>query len=427
MKSKYADELKQHLTFVQKKSPYFRSVWQEVWPENAPFPGLSALPITDHATYWAANGTLENSLLTASHEAGIVFKSGGTTGNPKFSFFSNEDWQEFCRTFSLGIRRGGIQPGERIANLFYGGQLYASLLFFGKYLEEAGIGVHFPLAGFAPQAEIVQTLTHFRIQTLAGTPTTMLNLLPALAAAGRDTIDLKRIIFAGEAMFPDQVALIKKSFPECRVQSAGIAGVDYGEIGWCDESCEPGVHYLFEESTVLEILDDNQQPITEPDVPGAIHVTNFKRRLMPVVRYPVGDMGMWLANDLGQPRRFKLLGRTEKGARVGPMTLYFEDFQAILAREARETDFVTFQLVIDHFDQLDQCTLRIAVPHPQAIPAAFGEKIIAALYAERHMFPDLIKERVVHPLLVEWATAASMITNPRSGKLLRVVDRRHQA
>lgn len=427
MNPKCIEALKEYLVFVRKNSPYFRSAWQTVWPENSPFPGLTALPITDHTTYWAANDTLNNSLLTAPHDAGIVFKSGGTTGNPKFSFFSNEDWREFCRAFSIGIRRGGIQPGERIANLFYGGQLYTSLFFFGRYLEEAGIGVHFPLAGSAPHEEIIQTLIQFRIQTLAGTPTTMLNLLPFLAEKGRAVIDLKRIIFAGEAMFPDQIATIKKSFPECRVQSAGVAGVDYGELGWCDESCEPGVHYVFEKSTVLEILDDNQQPIEEPGVVGAIHVTNFKRLLMPVVRYPVGDMGMWLDSEPGKPRRFKLLGRTEKGARVGPMTLYFEDFQTVLAREACDTNFVSFQLIIDHFDHLDQCTLRIAVPDPKSVPASLNQKIISALYAERHMFPDLLKDRLVHPLVVEWVTPPAMLTNPRTGKLLRVLDRRHQA
>ncbi len=419
--------LNEHLTFVRANSPFYKNAWREVWPDGKQCPGLENLPITDHASYWAANGTLANTLLTAPQSEGVVFKSGGTTGNPKFSFFSNADWREFCHVFGGGFRRLGIQPSERIANLFYGGQLYASLFFFGRCLEESGVGVHFPLAGFAPPDEVVKTFLQFHISSLAGVPTTILNLLPHFAEPGRDKLDLRRIIFAGEAMYPDQASAIRKVFPDCQIQSAGVAGVDYGELGWASDADEPGVHHLFPESAVLEILDETNQPVQETGVEGAIHVTNFRRRLMPVVRYPVGDMGMWLDPPDAPDRRFKLLGRSAKGARVGPMTLYLEDFMLVLKREAPETGFTSFQLLVDHHDHKDRCTLRVAVPDPAAVPEGLSNNLIEALYAERHMFPDMIRDNVVHPLAVEWITSAQLLTNPRTGKMLQLLDRRHDS
>lgn len=320
----------------------------------------------------------------------------------------------------------GYSPASGSPTSSYGGQLYASLFFFGRCLEEAGVGVHFPLAGFAPPEEIVHTLIRFQVRSIAGVPTTILHLLPHLAAAGRHRVDLRRILYGGETMYPDQMDAIRRVFPRCRIQSSGVAGVDFGELGWVDENCERGVHHVFEDSTVVEILDEEElRPLHEPGVEGAIYVTNFRRRLMPIVRYPVGDRGVWV-DPLGTPsRRFKLLGRSEKGARVGPMTLYLEDLQLVLSREAADTSVYGFQLVIDHLDRLDRCTLRVAVADPTDVPAELTERVAAALYAERKMFQDLIREGLVHPLSVEWIKADDLITNPRTGKMMRILDRRH--
>ena len=417
------DGLLKHLEFVRAQSPFYRESWKSVWRDGGSSPSLRDLPATDHAGYWKANTIDHNRLLTAPHENGLVFKSGGTTGNPKFSFFSNEDWRWFCRVFGEGMRRGGLRAGERVANVFYGGQLYASLLFVGTCIEEAGGGINFPIAGFATPVEILDALREFHIDTVAGVPTTIMNLIPHLEAAA-GTLNVSRFIYGGEAMYPDQVAALRRVVPGCRVQSIGIAGVDYGEMGWVDDSCEPGVHRTFDESTVLEILDDDGNPLDETGAEGALVITNFKRRLMPVVRYPVGDRGRWM-DPMGTPgRRFKVLGRTEKGARVGPMTLYMEDVQRVLEASAQSVGMISFQMIVEHEDCLDRCRLRVAVSNPERVPPEAADAVRAAFYAERPLFPHSIQDGVVHPLEVEWITPDALLTNPRTGKLVRLLDRR---
>lgn len=416
-------ELSEHLCFVREHSAYYREAWAAVWKQGGAVPPLGELPITDHVGYWEANTTQNNRLLTGPHTDGVVFKSGGTTGNPKFSFFSNADWHLFCRQFGQGMRRGGLRASERVANIFYGGQLYASLLFIGRCIEEAGVGVSFPIAGFASPEEILEDIKEFDIDTVAGVPTTIMNLIPLLAAE-KGALSVSRFIYGGEAMYPDQVAALQRAVPGCRVQSIGIAGVDYGEMGWVDDSCEPGVHRAFDESTVLELLDEEGQPLHEVGAEGALHITNFQRKLMPLVRYPVGDRGRWIDPPDCPGRRFKVLGRTEKGARIGPMTLYMEDMQRVLDEAAGETGFVAFQLVVEHEDRRDRCILRVAVPNPEEMRPAMSATVVEALYKERPLFPEAIEKGLVHLPVVEWVPPSELFTNPRTGKLMRLIDRR---
>lgn len=420
------DALTAHLRFVADHSPYYRRLWNDAMANRAGTP-LTALPLTELDTYWAANTPTDNQVLTGPQLEGPVFKSGGTTGNPKFSFFSNQDWLQLCDAFGKGMRRGGLKPGERVANMFYGGQLYASFLFIGRAVEQAGVGIQYPLSGSAPASEIIKTLQQFEIDTLAGVPTSLLTLLPEFAATQPGSIRLRRFLYGGEAMFPDQIEALHRVLPGCAVQSVGIAGVDYGELGWSEAGSEPGVHRSFDDSTVLEILDDQGRPIDEPGVSGEIYVSNFRRRLMPVIRYPVGDRGTWIDPPGTAARRFRVLGRSNNCARIGPVSLYVEDIRTVLGSISKTPDFINFQLVVDHVQQRDRCTLRIAVAEPDQVPATLSDAIRNALAEQRPMLAELAGKGVIHPLEVEWLRPDALTINPRTGKMLRVVDIRMEA
>lgn len=419
--------LQAHLDFVYHNSPFYQAYWQQAWQNTGGAPRLADLPVIEHRAFWQANGLEQNQVLTGDFTAGVVFKSGGTTGNPKFSYFSNEDWKGFCAVFGSALLKGGIKPGERIANLFYGGQLYASLLFIGRSIEEAGVGINFPISGAAPVDEIVKTLQQFKIDTLAGVPTTIINLLPALSQCDEVRLNIKRCIYGGEPMYSDQIAALQQVLPNCRVQSIGIAGVDYGEMGFVDPDCEPGVHRVLDDSTLLELLDDEGQPIEQVGEPGRIVITNLKRKLMPIVRYPVGDRAQWVDEAGVEGRRYRLLGRADEGARIGPMTLYLDDVRSLLDQAPPNVNILSFQLRIEHLQQMDRCTLRLAVAEPETMSVTDSEQLISMLFKQRPMFPDLIAQSIVHPLSIEWITPAQLLHNPRTGKLMQVIDRRHEA
>lgn len=415
------------LQYVRTHSPFYRQLYQQVATDSVCLQDYPVLPLSE---FWQANGIDDNQVMTHQPDNGITFKSGGTTGNPKYSVFTNQEWQAFTHAFGQGMRKAGLQAGEPIGNLFYAGRLYASFLFIGKSIEQAGVGMCYPIAG-VDNGDIVSVWQQFNLTTLAGVPTTLMNLLSQLDTDTREQLSLKRFLYGGEPMFADQIALLKQYFPECQVQSIGIAGVDYGELGWdASLTSEAGVHHCFEDSTILEILDDNDEVIDEVGVTGRLVVTNLHRKLMPIIRYPVGDMGMWV-DAAGIPeRRFKVLGRSDSGARIAAMTLYVEDVAQLVGKINADKELpnvVNFQIVVAHFDQKDCCRLRFATDGTVSLSQSEHNKVVQWLYQERPMFTELLNKGFIHPLQIDWVSASELSINPRTGKLMRVVDLRHQS
>jgi phenylacetate-CoA ligase len=101
--------LNELVDIARKHSPYYKNLYKDV----GTFTDLSQLPILDSAAFWKANTIKDNQVLTGPQTSGIVFKSGGTTGSPKFSFFSLEEWELFTHAFGEGMRKGGLKPGEK--------------------------------------------------------------------------------------------------------------------------------------------------------------------------------------------------------------------------------------------------------------------------------------------------------------------------
>jgi len=416
--------LKELLEFARAHSPFYRDFYAQV-PEGCA--DLGAYPVLDSQRFWAANTVRNNQVFTAALAEGITFKSGGTTGQPKYSVFTHAEWRAFTDAFGRGMRRAGLQPGQRVGNLFYAGKLYASFLFIARSIEAAGAGICYPIAGDDLQ-EILSTWRQFDLNVLAGVPTTLMKLLERLTPEDRGTLQLQAFLYGGEPMFEDQIAAVQAAFPGCQVRSIGVAGVDYGELGWASPGGKPGVHHTFDESTVLELLDEHGHPIDQPGQAGRIVLTNLHRRLMPIVRYPVGDQGEWIDPPGTPTRRFRLLGRTEEGARIGPMTLYIDDVrQALrsLEQPGASLGIKDFQLVVTHHDRRDACCLRIAVAAPDARDAQASRRVLEKIYAARPMYPDLVRQSLVHPLTVQWVRLDGLDANARTGKLIRVVDQRH--
>ena len=419
-----AINLQQLLSHARSHSPYYRELYADV-PSDAS--RLSDYPLLDSKHFWAANGIQDNRVLTAAVTEGITFKSGGTTGQPKYSVFTHAEWNQFTQAFGMGMRRSGLQPGDRIGNLFYAGKLYASFLFITRSIEAAAAGICYPIGGDDLQ-EILATWRQFDLNVLAGVPTTLMKLLELLTPEDKAQLQLKSFLYGGEPMFADQMAAVRAIFPGCTIRSIGVAGVDYGELGWASPDAEPGVHCVFDDTTMVELIDEaTGEVIDAPGQPGKIVLTNLERRLMPIIRYPVGDRGEWIDAPGTPARRFRLLGRTEEGARIGPMSLYVDDVrQALneLEQSATPLGVKNFQMLVEHYDQRDACCLRIAVDQPALRTEQNRQQVLEQVYAARPMFRDLVAQQLVHELQVEWVSLADLHSNARTGKLLRVLDRR---
>lgn len=409
---------------ARERSPFYRDLYRDV-PHKAGL-HITDLPVIDQDAFWQSNRHPAFGALTGPMTDGIVFRSGGTTGNPKFSVFTRAEWDTFTEIFGRGFGYNGLAPGDRIANLFYAGDLYASFLFVADSLEHAPVPtVHLPMSGAVDIASMAQTLHEFSVNALAGVPTTILNLAHHVETSGV-TIPLTKIFFGGEAMYPDQRETLARVFPGVVIRSLGYASVDAGLLGYADLSCAPNEHRALGRETIFEIVDDSDRPITEAGVEGRVVVTNLTRLLMPIVRYPAGDRAMWAEPEAGPPdRRFVLLGRSEEAARIGPMSLYYDDARAALAPFAEALRIAGCQMVIRHRELKDELVLRIGAAADAADCTAAEPAITERLYHERHLFPDLVSGDKIWPLAFEWTAPSALAINARTGKLRRVIDERH--
>jgi phenylacetate-CoA ligase len=413
------EQLNRLIEFVRLHSPYYRELYANL-PKK--IGSLEELPPVDKVSFWKANTFKNNRILTGPMDNGIVFKSGGTTAKPKFSVYSNSDWQNFTGAFGRGMRSGGLQPGERIGNLFYGGELYASLLFITRCVEEAGTGVLYPIAGATKLEDMVKIIRDYQLETLAGLPTTLLKLAEFVQRQGIN-VPVTKLLYGGEPAFSDQIRLFENSFGPIRVQSIGIASVDGGEFGYVDPTCSLGEHRCFD-TTVMELLDDGGEVIRQENIPGTLYSTNLHRRLMPIIRYPVGDRAMWVEPEGSPNRKYHLLGRAGYAARIGAIEFSVDMIDRILKEGFPELEVESFQIVTFHRELADGVILRIALAEPKNLDPALEQQLIDAVYRERKMYPQELAKGHVHPMEIHWVHMDQLVCNTRTGKILRVVDER---
>ncbi|MFE1514577.1 phenylacetate--CoA ligase family protein [Corynebacterium bovis] len=412
--------LAEHISFARKHSPFYRDLYRELPPEvHSP----DELPVTDTVAFWHANTPTGNSVLTAPLNDALVLRSGGTTGAPKFSFWTAAEWAEFTAAFGHGLAAAGLPAGSRVADLFFVGDLYASFTFVMDSLARCPVQtVRLPVAGSTPPDHVTDTLRQFHVDVVAGLPTTLRTLAEHVIATGEPLDEVRTILFGGEPVFGDQKVLLDAAFPRADVRSLGYASVDAGLLGTPVPGDDPRVHRVCAPYTVTEIVDDvTGAPVTDPGVPGDLVVTDLRRRLMPVLRYPVGDRAEWV--DASRTT-FRLLGRGEAGVRIGHVTLYTGDVRDVLAGVDTDGEVTDHQLVVRHHDGRDGLILRAAVADPEADHSTLAGRFVAALDVARPNHAEAVAAGDAHPARVEWVRHSDLAVNPRSGKLVRVVDER---
>jgi phenylacetate-CoA ligase len=384
---------------------------------------LSELPIIDLAGFWKANQIHDNKLLTQPAKEGIWFKSGGTSGQPKYSFFTGEEWQSFTGAFGEGMSQWSLRPNDKIANLFYAGSLYASFLFIKDSIEKASVPVvHLPLGGGTEIAQIMQACQEFNANVLAGVPTTILKIAEEMQANNFDTQNVQRILYGGESVFDDQRNTLKQIFPNAEVLSIGYASVDGGLLGYADITCEHNEHRMFDDYTIIELVDEETgEIIVDQNQPGKVILTNLTRKAMPIIRYPAGDRAQWVESKDKKNRKFKILGRSEDSARVGPTSLFYDDAYFFLEKTLGQGSIQAFQLILNHYSEKDELIIRVAVlPQFQKN----SEWVVEKIFSCRPMLFDAYSKKQIHKPKVEFVKLSEIESNTRTGKIRRVIDNR---
>ncbi|KAF7167574.1 hypothetical protein CNMCM5623_000880 [Aspergillus felis] len=414
--------LQRHLDFVRKSSPYYRKLWENV--PSGEQASLDVYPIVDHTSYWAGHGISRSEIITGSHDDGIILNTGGTTSHPKVTLISKDELRTTSYQLGLGILAAGIRPYDRVANLFYAGDLYGSFLLHILSIMDIGVPlVQLPIGGSCEPDKIIQHMRQLNATVVFATATTIYRLAKYLVAENNILSAVHRLMFSGEPFYEDQREVVARAFPSATIKSLVYGSIDAGVLGYSTPDEDLRIHVVNSPSVILEIVPDGSTtPTTRHGVSGSLLVTNMARKLQPVVRYPCGDKAEWVDY---KNQTFRLLGRDRQTIRLGPVSIDFTDLHDIVASALPPRTLQALQAVITRECSIDQLTIRLVCENlAQDSTDTVRESIAKALDMRRPMFQDHVKRRLVNPLKVSIVSLEDFDINPRTGKQVQVVDKR---
>lgn len=406
------------IDFAREHSPYYRDLYKDLGSN----PTLEELPLVVQSDFWAAMNGTKGKIPTGVQMDGQVFKSGGTTGSPKYAMYSADEWRTMCELTGFYSSLGGLKYGDRVANLFYGGGMYASFLYSYSifYFSPAPV-VQFSLSGNLPPEELADALVEHRITTIAGVPSLLMKTIQCVGNLKEADRCIETVYFAGETLYPDQRRKIRDILGEhIDFRSMSYASNDGGIIGYYHSDCGFNEHRTMDMACKLELIDpDSGSVIREPGRPGKVYITSLYRLLMPIIRYPAGDLAEYVDPEGTPDRRFRLLGRSEEAARVGYVSIYPEDVVDILKEHG--IDFDAIQIITTRKNGKDRLTIRIgsSLSQPER-----DTDMLHSLCERRPMLKEACEKGVIGETTVEWRRLADLEFNRRTGKCLRVIDRR---
>ena len=126
--------------------------------------------------------------------------------------------------------------------------------------------------------------------------------LAEMVESGKVRVNLTFVLAGSEYLSPERKRYFEKVF-RCPVYNKYVCA-EAGMIGV--ECTESGGFHIDPVNTYVEIVDENGVPITDGRS-GRIVITVFNNRLMPLIRYELGDTGKWVdetkscGGGLGKP------------------------------------------------------------------------------------------------------------------------------
>lgn len=415
MANRKLDELVQ---FVRKNSPFYGELYMNL-PET--IDDIAMLPVVDHTSFWNANTINNNKVLTAPLTEAVVLKTGGTTGAPKFACYTRLEWGDFVSDIGQAMASNGLRSGHRVANLFYGMELYASFLLFQEALTAVSPdSVRLPMGSGGGPGATAKVLTDFAVEVIMGTPTTICRVASHMLEKGQQLPSVELVLFAGEPIFDDQRRLLAAAFPNVEICAAIYGSVDAGVIGRPRRGPDQRCFLAPAHDAILEIVDDaTGEPIHDPGRSGRLYKTDLRRRLLPVIRYPVGDRAEWVDREQGV---YRLMGRDAEGVRIGPVSLFTEDVRTVVSGLDAAESIIGMQLVAYRENGVDGLRIRLAARPGFADTETTAKQLVANLSRARPMIPQHVDMGMIHPVTVEWKRYNELDINDRSGKLRAVVD-----
>ena len=252
---------------------------------------------------------------------GYSYASGGTTGAPKFSRYTYDEFFFTSKALGRSYQELGLKKGDKVGNLFAAGNMWSSFNAIQLALESFGAW-QFPFGANIDPAYFETVAKKFELKAVFGIPSLLKDLSTQTAG-----LKIEMVFYAGEALSLSAKKQIQENWGVKQFVSAGYASVDSGPIGYQDPKGETGEHILFDELVHLDIKDEQG------------YITSKLRETEPVVDYPCGDRIELLPMQNDGKIRFKLLGRADQKILIWSSRIELSDIEKALFKQGLNCDF----------------------------------------------------------------------------------------
>jgi phenylacetate-coenzyme A ligase PaaK-like adenylate-forming protein len=412
------------IAFCRRHSPFYRERLPRERLES--LEQLAELPLLSPEDLRSHLPPEGEGLLTAPLENTYAFSSGGTTGQAKVVYRTVPETLYNARALAKGLRLAVFQPGDVVANLLFAGNLWASFVSFNQALELVGCHI-LPIAGSIGLEQVVEYLRRLKPNAAVSIPSVFLSLARLVEEQGMDDLRLAKIASGGEHLFPEARDYLRRVLGVEKFASTGYTTNDTGAIAFPCQCCEGGLHHVHEDLHWVEILDPHTHQPLPPGRVGKIVVTNLQRRLMPMIRYDVGDLGRILEEPCPCGRKVRLLellGRVDEELRIGPARISLEMVSEKVGRV--EGLGRHFRMIARREQMRDQLVVEVeaasALDQQQREQSA--RRLAEMLTQAKAEIALAVQREEIAPILVRVLPPETIPRNPRTGKIKQVVDQR---
>jgi len=377
---------------------------------------LPKMPVLKRDAMEAGTPPHGTGLCTGPYTGGYVSRSGGSTGEPKFSIYDGHDWEHMIAHAVRLFRSMGIERGDRLANCMIAGDLYGSFVSFDHINCRTGVTT-FAFGGNAEAGVFLDMWRNFDINVIQGVPTLF---MPFLRQAKEidPSFTMEKVMFAGSPLSAtDREWLI--SVLDVKRLASVIGANDGGQIAYQCAKQTGALHHTTDDFNYIEIVDEDGEPVAEGEA-GRILITSLLKLAYPLIRYDIGDRGRFVSGhcSCGRTTRvFEYLGRSDDVMTVGILNIKAEDFETAL----RGLSVSEFQLVARQEDAGEYLLLRVeSSERGEAYAGQVRQRILECM----PLMVDRLESGKLLRLEIECLSPGSMPRNARSGKLKTMLDER---
>jgi phenylacetate-CoA ligase len=347
--------LLQELLHSAWRSPYYRQVFLEsgITREMPPMEALARLPILSKETL----RTRSKELLTAKPlpDGVIVRKSSRTTSSPPEIYLTRESYAaEMAVTEARNLNWAGVNYRDR--RVIFGMRKVCRFDQdhppFWRF-SSAGDMAYASIYHLSPKylSHYLAFLRKYQPQVIMGYPGA-LNIMARYALANKDMPAPAKAVLTTSDTVTEQIREAVEAAWQCRIYDRYYCA----ENAFFASECQYGRYHVSPDVGIIEIVDANGKHCP-PGVIGDVICTGLNNSLQPLIRYRIGDLASWAADqDCPCERNMPILELIENrcsdicytadGCRVIRFDTVFSDVDNIREAQIAQERFKVFTVFV---------------------------------------------------------------------------------